>query len=216
MTQEKDFSDALPLGGAGQQNAAAARVAESASCNEALGLATFEIDPRYEYAWPKARYLPFVFPHYMCATIVKNAELAAIMLSYPTDPALCRLVFDISAGGVQHIAKELFGIHLQVIRGRRCIVFEYGATVEINSSVTLVGATVTSMDKLFGEMVGNAFRLSPGRMEELSTGEMLSKSLSMEVWSTSDRPSRLSLMLEAQQLASIYAKLWPPTAVMPS
>ncbi|KAK3369545.1 hypothetical protein B0T24DRAFT_361853 [Lasiosphaeria ovina] len=217
MAQVDDPSNTIPYGGAGQQNTVAARIADSVCWDEALELTTFEHDPRYEYVWPNAANLPFVFPHYMCTAIVKRAGKASIMASFPSDPASCRLVFDISATEVQHVAKELFGIHIQVVNGRRRLLYENGPTVKINRSVTLAGTAGASIDNLYGQMVGDAFRHSPRRMEEISMGELLSKCLEMVVWGTSDRPSRLYFMVEAERLAPIFTQLWQhPLTVMPS
>ncbi|CAJ2506590.1 Uu.00g077760.m01.CDS01 [Anthostomella pinea] len=170
---------------------------------------TFEIDPQYEYAWPKARNLPFVFPHYMCTAIVKAGDTACVMLSFLSDPTECHFVVDISAREVQHVAKELFGVHTQVIQMRRCLVLEHSAMVDINRSVKPRGATNVPIDKLFGQVVSTAFRQGPQRMEELSNGEMLSRCLSMTIWETDDSPGRLDIGLEAQHAVAIWRGLWP-------
>lgn len=181
----------------------------SASYDEVSELTTFEIDPRYQRAWPKAKNLPFVFPHYMCTAIVKRADTASIMLSFATDPALCSLVFDVSAAEVQHVVKELFNVHIRLADGRQCVISEHGPTMEIEGSVTLKGGDSVAVDRIFGQMVGTAFRYSPQRMNELSMGEMLSKSVSMKVSAMADRPGRLNFMVDAEQLGLIYERLWP-------
>ncbi|KEY75300.1 hypothetical protein S7711_08636 [Stachybotrys chartarum IBT 7711] len=152
-------------------------------------LPIFKINPDFEFAWPKAKNLPFVFPHYMCTTIDKRGDEASIMLSFPSHPALCRLVLDISATEVQHIAKELFGVHIREESGRRCAVFENGATMDINNSGTLKEGTAMPLDRLFGEMVGTAC-------------------LSMEIWAATDLPARLTFMVDAEKLFLVHSQLW--------
>lgn len=201
MIQE-EVSDALPHRGASRQDTGLARP------NETCKLPAFDINPQYQYAWPKAKNLPFVFPHYMCTIIVKSGDDASIMLSFPSDPTLCRLVLDISATAVQHLAKELFDAHIRDENGRRCVVLEHGTTMDINSSMTLRGATGVPLDKLFGQMVGQAIRLSPQRMEELSMGELLSKCVFMEVWGAADRPGRLNFIVNADNLSLVFHQLW--------
>lgn len=168
----------------------------------------FQIDPEYQYAWPEAKNLPFVFPHYMCTAIFKTRDRASIMLSFPLNPAQCCLSFYISANEVQHIAKELFEVHFRVEEERRSVIFGNGATVEINSSIILRGAKNAVIDALFGPTVGEAFRHSLPRMTEVSMGEILSKSLSMEVWDRFDHPCWLTVMVDASWLSTIYTSLW--------
>ncbi|KAI0187942.1 hypothetical protein F4808DRAFT_446519 [Astrocystis sublimbata] len=182
----------------------------------------FKVDPRYQYAWPKARNLPFVFPHYMCTAIVKTDDAASVLLSFPSNPAQCRFIFDISSKEIQHIAKELFGVHVQIVRARQCIVLEHGVTVDIKGSVKLRGASNVAIDKLFGQMVGAAFRHSPQRMDELSNGEILSNSSTMKIWEAERSPGRLNFKVEAHNLSTIWHGLWQdtspsyPAGVMPS
>ncbi|KID96858.1 hypothetical protein MAJ_07244, partial [Metarhizium majus ARSEF 297] len=202
ITQREGVFDAVPQSGAGQQEIAT-------SHTEAYELLNFDINSQYQYAWPKAKNLPFVFPYYMCTAIVKRADEAAVILSFPSDPSVCRLVFDISPTEVQHVAKELFGIRIRDENNRRCVVFEHGATMDIHGRTILRGAAVEALDRIFGHMVGAAFRQNPRRMEEISMGAMLSKCLSMEIWASVDRPSRLDFMVDAENLALIYQQLWP-------
>ncbi|KAI0163856.1 hypothetical protein GGR57DRAFT_489632 [Xylariaceae sp. FL1272] len=184
---------------------------ELASPNPALEWQTFEVDWRHQYAWPKARNLPFVFPHYLCTAIVKIRDTAAVLLSFPANPVQCRLVFDISAKEVQHIAKELFGVHIQTAHTRRFLVLESGVTVDINESIKLRGASNIAIDKLFGQMVGTAFRHGSQRLDELANGEMLSNSLTMKIWEAERSPGRLNFTVDAENLSTIWRGLWQDT-----
>ncbi|KJZ68995.1 hypothetical protein HIM_11611 [Hirsutella minnesotensis 3608] len=202
ISQEDESSEAHSGTGRVEQHTALA------SQNNTREWIAFDIDSRYQHAWPKAKNLPFVFPHYMCTAITKRADEASVMLSFPLDPTNCQLVFDISANEVQYVAKEVFDVHIRQVSGRRCAVSEKGATMDINGSITLRGGSAVAVDSLFGHMVGEAFRHSPRRLNELSIGAMLSECLSMEIWGGVDHPSRLGLVVDAENLALLYQQLW--------
>lgn len=163
-----------------------------------------------DIAWggPKCSNLPLVFPHYICTSIVKRDDEASITVSYPSDPALCELSLAVSATEVQHIAKELFDVHIREIDGRRSIVFDNGTIMMIDSSATLSGAALPSLDKLFGPMVSVAVQRSSRRMREYSQGLSRLSCISMKIWAAAGDPASLSFATDAAELANIQEKLW--------
>lgn len=115
---------------------------------------------------------------------------------------------NVSAAEVQYIARELFGVLIRVIDERRCIYLEHGATIEIEGYIKLRGTLGTSIDKLFGEMVGKAFRHSQKRMQEVLLGEIPSRALSMTVWDRDDSPGQLAIMMDLKLGYEVYRQLW--------
>ncbi|KAM4058264.1 hypothetical protein HRG_014601 [Hirsutella rhossiliensis] len=175
MTQEDEGSDSNPGRGRAQPDTVLA------SQNKACEWMAFDIDSRYQHAWPKAKNLPFVFSHYICTAVTKRTDEASVMLSFPSDPTDCRLVFDISAKEVQYVAKEVFDIHIREENGRRRVVSEKGATMDINSSITLRGGIAVALDSIFGQMSATYNRAFNGR---------------------------LNFIVEAQNLTLLYQQLW--------
>ncbi|KAM4064264.1 hypothetical protein HRG_012655 [Hirsutella rhossiliensis] len=175
MTQEDEGSDSHPGRGRAQPDTVLA------SQNKACEWMAFDIDSRYQHAWPKAKNLPFVFSHYICTAVTKRTDEASVMLSFPSDPTDCRLVFDISAKEVQYVAKEVFDIHIREENGRRRVVSEKGATMDINSSITLRGGIAVALDSIFGQMSATYNRAFNGR---------------------------LNFIVEAQNLTLLYQQLW--------
>lgn len=184
------------------------RIVPSTSHMETSATIDFDINPQYHYARPKAKNLPFVFPPYACSAIVKDSGEAAILLSFPADPAGCCMTVDLMPAEVQHIARELFGIHVRESSEGKCIIFEHGATVVIKGSAVFKGADAAALERLFGQMVGTAFRLNPQRLEELAMGALKSNCLSMEVWEKPDHPGRLTFIMDAENMSLVYQQLW--------
>ncbi|KAL3952703.1 hypothetical protein ACCO45_012646 [Purpureocillium lilacinum] len=162
-------------------------IVPSTSHMETSATIDFDINPQYHYARPKAKNLPFVFP---------------------PDPAGCCMTVDLMPAEVQHIARELFGIHVRESSEGKCIIFEHGATVVIKGSAVFKGADEAALERLFGQMVGTAFRLNPQRLEELAMGALKSNCLSMEVWEKPDHPGRLTFIMDAENMSLVYQQLW--------
>lgn len=178
--------------------------------NETSEFPSFEPNPPYERAYPKAKNLPFVFPHDLCTTIVKRDGQASLMISIPPDPRDCRLVLDISAEDVQHFASNLFGVRIRVCGQQRVVVFENGTTMMISCSMKLEDARAPLWNKAFGDLVAEGVRNSPIRLDEASDGAMLSKCLSLEIPGTANCPARLCLMVQPDRLSLIHQHLWQP------
>lgn len=176
--------------------------------DETRELPTFKPILRYECAYPKAKNLPFIFPHDLCITIVKRDDQASLMLSLPPDPGDCRLVLDIRAAEVQYFALQLFGVRIRVQDQQRVVVFQNGATMGILGSAKLEDTNAETWDTTLGQVVTEAVRHSPMRLDEASKGAILSKCLSMEIPGAAECPARLCLMVQADRLSFVYQQLW--------
>lgn len=158
--------------------------------------------------WPKARNLPGVFPTYLCRIIIKENGNAAITESFPKDPAECCLDLKIAANQVPHVAKELYGVHIDIVQGERSIILDNGVEVEINGTISLRRASNVAASKLFGPQVGMAYRSSSRFLSEQYLGEDLTRCVSMTVARDAHLPGSLSLNLDAENLTTIGYSLW--------
>jgi hypothetical protein len=178
------------------------------SCDEEASSTQSHAAGGVEYTWPKAQNLPFIFPHHTCVGIVKKGDVASVTLTFPPNPSLCCLVVDISAKEAQSLSKELFDVQIRYENNQLSIVFDNGALVDIKGSVTLKGVRVVAVDKILGQAVGSGFRQSPPRLQELSSGALLSNCLTMEIWDDPSRSVRLRVMVETLGLDYIRDQLW--------
>ncbi|KAH7019787.1 hypothetical protein EDB80DRAFT_870402 [Ilyonectria destructans] len=201
---ERDPPEALPRGGTSQQETGLRRLSNDA--REASTL--LNLNRPSEHKSPRSKYLPRVFPHYMCTTIAKRVDQASVVASFQPHKGVCQLVLDINATEVQHVAKELFGIHIRDRNGRRCAALEHGPTMDIDGSMTLKGALDMAWETLFGQLVTTAIQQSMQRKKELSAGVVLSECVSMEIWTAVDNSSQLTLTVDAESLALVVRQLW--------
>ncbi|KAK2036763.1 hypothetical protein LZ31DRAFT_560918 [Colletotrichum somersetense] len=171
----------------------------------------FDFDSRSQLAWPSASYLWMVFPVYLASVIVKTENKAAwLRASFPGDFTKCELEFFISASAIQHIAKELFDLHIDIRDQQRGILLDNDVFVKVDGSLTLTGSPLGKVEKLLGVQATQAYQISPSRSEELNNGQaMKTNCLSMQLWPEIDCPSRLRLKVEVGKLTSITGQLWP-------
>lgn len=165
-------------------------------------------EPHGDFAWPKAKHLPLVFPHYLCTAILKRDDQASVSVSFPSDTAQCCLFFLIQPAEVQHMARELFGVFIRVMSKRRYVYLDHGANIEIEGCIKLRGTTGASVGKLLGDTVSLAFKHGPKRSQELSMGEMSSQALTMTIWDGEDSPGQFAILMERECLSQIYHQLW--------
>ena len=158
--------------------------------------------------WPVSRNLPSVFENYMCTAILKIGGSAAVKLSYPADPAKSCIIFDISATEVNHVAKELFGLHIKDGPKRRRLIDRDGRTFDIYAGGKFRGGNSSKIDEFIGTAIGTAFRASQPRAEELSNGEIVSNSMSIWIWGRLGSPARVKIRGEPVQLWQIGEALW--------
>ncbi|RMJ02201.1 hypothetical protein CDV36_015532, partial [Fusarium kuroshium] len=157
----RDVSDTLAYRRASQEEM------ELTVYNETRELPTFKPNPEYQYAYPKAKNLPNVFPHDLCGNIVKRADEASLMVSYPSHPGQCELVVDIRAIEVQYYAFKLFGLHIRPEDQQRVVVSQNGATMTILGSLKLGDSSHLTWGDTLGDTISKAVQHSPERLREL-------------------------------------------------
>lgn len=120
------------------------------------------------------------------------------------------MVVDIEADQVEYFASRVFGARIKhsAEGTRRLCVGEHGPTADIGEDITLREGDTVAFTKLFGEISGNAFGSSPSRQQELSMGEILSQSLSLQIWKARTSPGRFTVRMDAQHLGVISSSLW--------
>ncbi|KDN60025.1 hypothetical protein CSUB01_10715 [Colletotrichum sublineola] len=182
------------------------------------GLIGFDVDPRIQVAWPTASYLGFVFPAYLTSVIVKtDGKTAWLKASFPVDFTKCELEFFISPSAIQHVAKELFDIHIATRGQQRGILLDNDVFVEVDGSLTLTGSPLAKVEKLLGALATEAYQISRSRSDEVDNGQTgKTHCLSMQLWPELDCPSRLRLKVEVGKLSSMTERLWPTAAGVPS
>lgn len=170
----------------------------------------FSFDPRIHFAWPAASSLGLVFPMYLASAIVKNNGKAWLKASFENNFAACELEFFVSASEIQHIAKELFDLHIATKGQGRGIRLDNDAFIKFDGSITVSGSRLEKLDKIVGIQAVEAYQLSPSRADELNNGQTgVTNCLSMEMWPEVNCPSRLRLRVEVGKLSSIAGQLWP-------
>lgn len=195
---ERDPPEALARGGTSQP--------ETDLAHE--GPTWFEINQPSERRSPKSKHLPRVFPFYMCTAIAKGPDKAIVAAFFKPHRDLYQLVLDINGTEVQHVAQELFGVHVRGIHGGRYITLDHGPSMDINVTTTLKGSPDVAWEKLFGETVTTAIRQSQQRKNELSAGVVLSQCVSMEIWRDIDYPCQVTLTVDEECLVSVVRQLW--------
>lgn len=170
----------------------------------------FDVDPRTQFAWPAASNLGLVFPMYLTSVIAKANGKAWLRVSFEDDMTRCELDFFILASATQHVASQLFDVHIAAPDGqRRGILLDNNAFARIDGSITWTGSPLEKVKKLLGAQAVEAYQLSPSRTEELNDGLTdITNCLSMEIWPEVDCPSRLRLKTEVTKLSVITSCLW--------
>ncbi|KAF2105291.1 hypothetical protein BDV96DRAFT_608356 [Lophiotrema nucula] len=130
----------------------------------------FDYDARTHYIWPTASYLGRVFPTYLTSVLVKTNGKAWLRASFVLDPARCELHFFVSSSEIQHVAKELFDVHI-VTNGRlRGVLLDNDVCMKINGSLELSGLPPEKLKKILGTRAAEAYQRSLSRIKELSDG----------------------------------------------
>lgn len=164
-----------------------------------------------DHAWPEAAHLSVLFPPFMCRAIHKDHQkkTAAIKLSFPGNPNMCHLILDVEAGVVPRIARELFDIHVQDANNQRSIATGCDRAIRVGTTVTISGADLSSVERLFGAVVSRAVRAHDTQKQERSMGIVYTNCCSMQIWAQADLPARMTLMLHAETLYEIQVYLFP-------
>lgn len=170
----------------------------------------FNVDPSTQFAWPAASNLGLVFPMYLTSVIAKADGKAWLKVSFEDDATRCELEFFVLASATQHVASQLFNLHIDPDgQRRRGIRLDNNVFARFDGSVTLTGSPLEKVKKLLGAQAVEAYQLSPTRAEELSNGLTgITNCISMEIWPEADCPSRLRLRAEAGKLSSMTSYLW--------
>ncbi|KAI1839397.1 hypothetical protein JX266_014206 [Neoarthrinium moseri] len=163
-------------------------------------------------ALPMSRNLPNVFPSYLSRIIQKKGWYAVVTLSFPSYPTNSSLGLQIDPKQVPHVAKELYGVHIDVEDGKRFLVLEDGVEVEIDTHIVLRRASNKAISKLYGKQVTMAYQSSYRYLAEQNLGEERTRCLTMVIDGKETSPGDLNLETDPKQLTVIRQDLFKETS----
>lgn len=138
----------------------------------------------------------------------KNILVAAISTIFPSEPEVtdkfgCQMALEITADKVTHLARELFGAHLETKAGLRYIILSSGSKILPNPKFTLQGCPFAIMPSVFGVDASKAMATSPKYQEDNNEWRDTTDCVSMEI------------SLRADEGAVIYVSmgLWEGTRI---
>lgn len=107
------------------------------------------------------------------------------------------MALDITDNKVEHIAKELFDVHLETTAGLRYVYLPGGAKVLPNPKLTLRGCRYDIISSVFGPHASSAIAASPTYQDDIKQGR--------------DRTGCVSMVISHRALegAIIFASLGP-------
>ncbi|KAK5245247.1 hypothetical protein LTS06_009299 [Exophiala xenobiotica] len=119
-----------------------------------------------------------LFPPYLSEAIKRiphpgneNRLAAAIAMTFPNAPVTnklrCQMALEVTSNKVEHMAKELFGVHLETTAGLRYIYLPGGAKVLPNPNFTLRGCRHETIAATFGPETYSAITASPAYQDEV-------------------------------------------------
>lgn len=72
----------------------------------------------HKRSYPESKFLPAIFPHHTYVSIVKTDRAAFVRIISPAPTLLSSLELGIYSANLSYIARELFGVFIQVEHGR--------------------------------------------------------------------------------------------------
>lgn len=114
----------------------------------------------------------------------KNILVAAISMSFPYGPLKekieCQMSLEVTEDKVQHLARDLFGVRLEVNNGLRFLL-SGRAKVMPNPKLTLTGCERNVLSSTFGSETCAAIETSPRYLEEVKEYRGATECVSMVV-----------------------------------
>ncbi|KIW76173.1 hypothetical protein Z517_10919 [Fonsecaea pedrosoi CBS 271.37] len=116
---------------------------------------------------PPAQLLPNLFPEYMCSAVKKAGDQAQVEMAFPYTLRMVCMSLVILSSKIQHVAMELFGIHVESEDGYRVVIQGNGRRLMPQLELVILGAPDGAISKLLGSDMGNFIKVSPARKKEL-------------------------------------------------
>ncbi|KIW10063.1 hypothetical protein PV08_11839 [Exophiala spinifera] len=130
---------------------------------------------------PPAQLLPNLFPEYMCSTVKKDGDQAKVEMVFPYTLGMVCMSLVILSSKIQHVAMELFGVHVESEDGYRVIIEENGRRLTPQPELVISGAPDAAISKLLGSDMGNFIKVSPARKKELKQGIRITRFVTMRI-----------------------------------
>lgn len=153
------------------------------------------------HSFPEPKYLPAIFPYQTCVSIIKTLQGASVYTS-----ERC-LELDILSSKVPYIARELFGIIIQIEHGRLHIRVDSGANATFNA-VMLTGANHDAAKKMLGQVYTAVHRDAHFVQEFDERGEVLTSYITLVMKCDAKDNSRLRIEGSASAMDWIVSQLW--------
>lgn len=147
----------------------------------------------------------------MCRSIIKSDTRAEVeVLTFDKLKQQSALKLTIYPSRVPYLAKELFGVDMDLEDGQMCLRFDSGASARIEA-LKLTGAQHSALEKCLGREVATAIQLSDVYSGELARGEISTDCVSLTIQRNPARDIScfLTLAPEAKSLSRIVSWLWP-------
>jgi len=156
---------------------------------------------------PPSSGLITVFPPYTCGAIRKHGDRAAITMAFPYTFGMVCMSLRILPNKIQHFAKELFGVHVEIENGFRVVILENGVTL-VPEQTLIQGAQDGSIDVLLGSDVREGVSASPARKEEIQQASLSTRCVTMIITSDPGEDGILNINIGEPEAYHIKNKLF--------
>lgn len=160
-----------------------------------------------ERSFPEPKYLPAIFPYQTCVSIVKTARGASIRIISPAMTSQSSVELDIYSTKVPYIARELFGVVIEIEHGRLYMSLDSGANASFDT-LRLAGAEHKAAKKILGQLY-SAIENDAHFRHEFEMGQVLTSFITLELNGDVKENSRLCIRGNASSISWIAGKLWP-------
>jgi hypothetical protein len=155
---------------------------------------------------PRIKHLAHVFPPYLCNGIAQTNGSASVTMALDwTIESSHSMVLKILPTKNQYIAMELFAIHLEPCEGIWNIIQSNGGSHSFEQ-LTLQGAPLEGIQKVFGTQVVQGVESSPARQREASSA---TKCVKLQIASNPSDNATFEIYLGAEDFHQIKDVLFP-------
>lgn len=155
-----------------------------------------------------------LFPPYLAGAIKRktgtggNVNAAVSMLLPSLGQAGCIMKIEVISSKIDHIARELFGAHLEIDNTSRYLYIAGGSMVIPDPRLILKGCRVDILRPFFGASVADAVSATAACRKEIQEGRNHTTSVSMAINRAADCPAELYAALRLKEGALLRARLF--------
>lgn len=164
-----------------------------------------------------------LFPRYLAGAVKRTANptdgsgyVTAVAMILPAAPFAtrrgCQMTLDIMSNKVEHLAMDLFNVHLETTEGLRYLCCAGGAKVLPNPKLTVRGCLHSAITRIFGAETAHAIRASPGYQDEVKQGRDCTDCVSMAISHGAEDVAQIVVELGLREGSLISERLFDLTA----